>query len=501
MKATRWPALVVVPLLLVVMVLADGADPVTPPQPTDTTVVADPGHEPDALPTAASPDASLSTWYCPAGTGGGNEVVDRTVLVVTNTADQPRSVSVDLFGAEGPLGTEELTVPAHTRWQVDLGKLTEAEAAAALVEVDGGGVAVAQVMEGPHGRTVTPCLSEPAGTWYLPSAATTLDARAVLTLFNPFPDDAILDISFVDRDGVRVPTGFEAFPVPPASVVQVDLTDLITVRPQFATAIHAQAGQVVAAMVQEYDGSNEVEGLAVVPGAPLGSDTWYFPSARWGGDARETLVLFNPEDQDAQVDVSVGIDDPATNGGVTPFEVTVPAGSFTVLGSQQDEWRRVPEGVGHSLTVRAVNGVPIVAGLRLTVVGDDRAGVAAALGAPSAARQWILPVVDLGDAVGSVAVLNPNPESLSQATVTGLADGATAPQPTAELAEAARLVVPLGEGFELTTAGALVSSSTPTVVSAAWAFAGGGRAWMVAVPVAGSTDAPDAAPGTTVPES
>lgn len=497
MKSLRWPALVLFPTLLALMVLTDEVS--TPPDPSTTTTVPDAttapevGRDPDPLPLAPAADAPASRWFCPAGTGGGNDLVERSVVVVANTTARARRGTLSLFGPAGPLTERQIEVPAYTRWQLGMDRLTDQTAVAALVELDGGGVGVAQVLEGPHGRTVTTCPTAPSSTWYLPAAATTLDARAVLTVFNPFPDDAIVEIAFTDRDGVRVPTGFDAFPVPPSSVVQLDLTDTVTVRPQFTTSVEATSGQVVAAMVQQYDGTGDVEGLAVGAGAPAGATEWVFPAGLWEGDSvRETYVIQNPGSTDAQVDVSVGMDEPEVNGAVAPFEVTVPAESFVVLSSTQEQWRRVPEGVGHHVIVRSVGGEGVVALQRRSVVGEERPGMAMTLGAPLAARNWIVPVLDLEDTVVSVTIMNPDPESLSQAEVVALAGGERLDLEGVELGAAARVALLPARGLPLETAAALVTSTTPTVVSSAWTLTPG-RGLAVAIPVTEDETGP--APG------
>jgi hypothetical protein len=491
------------------------------------------------MPVAASGDDALGTWYCPVAIGspdpdeeppeepevdsttttagdgdgeggtttteetsdttdttaaGGDDegtppepIVERTVLLATNSAEVARTGRLRLFGPDGPLGEQDVDIPARSRWQLDLAELGEGPPAAALLEVDGGGVAVAELVEGPHGRTVSPCVSQPAATWYLPAAATTLDARAVLHLVNPFPDDAIVEIEFLDPDQPpRQPVGFEAQPIPGESVVAVDITSRVTVRPQISTVVQARAGQVVAAMVQQYDGSEGPEGLAVVPGAPQASETWFFPSARWDEDSRETLVLFNPDDADAHVAVGVALDDPETNGAVSPFEVTVPGRGWATIGSSQDDWARVPAGVGHSISVRSQDGRGVVAALRLTDVGDDTPGMALALGSPLAATRWIVVAADLADTTSSVAVLNPSPLTRTRVDASGLVDGEVIAVPRVELDEGGRTVLRADDVFDGGPVGATVAASEPVVVSSGYAFAEG-RAWLVAVPVAGTT--------------
>lgn len=551
MKATRWPALILIPLLIAALLIAgsgggDGASS----GPTSTLAdgeVVEPGRAAVAMPVVPAVDAALSTWYCPVGLtagvlpgdepsddtttttsapagediddgegddeatpteggdGTGDEeelappreyteaILEGTVLLLTNVAEEARTGTVTLMGTDGPVTSEAVEVAARSRFQADLADWVEDSAGpvAALVELDGGGVAAAVVVDGTHGSTAAPCAAQPSAAWYLPAAATTLDARAVLTLYNPFPDDAIVEIGLTDR---TPPAGFEAFPVPAESVVSLELTDVITVRPQFATTVTARTGQVVAALVQQYDGSAESgqEGLAVVPGAPVPSETWFFPSGVWGETVFESYLLFNPGAVDAQVDVSVSLDDPELNGSVQPFEVTVPAGNFAVIGSGSDDWGRVPSGVGHSVSVRVQNDQPVVVAQRQSHVGEERPGITMALGAPLVATDWLVPTATLRDAASSLSLLNPSPLTLSRAAVVGFAEGATEELADVELPQAGRFVLRPDQDLSLEgRTGGRVTATEPVVVGSGFAFESDGRAFVLAVPMAGTTSSPD----------
>lgn len=550
MKASRWPALLLIPLLLAAMVAVDRSDDEGATGSSTTTAVPDPGRRPDAMPIAAALDAERAAWYCPVvGTspdpdappppepsvdetttttgedtttteattttepdtttsasedvepGDADPLIERTVLLLTNIADEPRIGHLRLFGADGPTTTDEITVEGASRWQQDV-TMEDGRPGAALIELDGGGVAASLLVEGPHGSTVTPCLSQPAASWFVPAAATgtplgddevALDARAVLHLFNPFPDDAIVEIAFwVNGEAPRIPTGFDAYPVPASSVVAIELgvRGIESAQPQFSTSIRARSGQVVAGLVQEYDGTETAEGLAVVPGAPEPAPTWFFPSGRWNDETRERFVLYNPGEEDALVALSVALDDPATNGSVAPFELTVPAGGYVGLGSSDDDWARVPPDVGHSVSIRSQNGQPVVAVQRITVTGDE-AGFAMALGSPLIATEWIVPVVDLADTSRSLTVLNPSPLSRTRVSIVAVGEGDSQELPEIELAEAARAAIQTADDIDLEHAGARVTGTEPVVVSSAFSFDEGGRAWIVAVPIAGTTVAPD----------
>ena len=80
-----------------------------------------------------------------------------------------------------------------------------AEWVSALVEINNGTAAVEHTVSGPLGADVAPC--SPAGSdhWYFADGSTTVDARELLFLFNPFPEDAIVDLSFSTEDGRVAP--------------------------------------------------------------------------------------------------------------------------------------------------------------------------------------------------------------------------------------------------------------------------------------------------------
>lgn len=494
MRDVRWPALVVIPLVILGMVIAErvGGEEaqvaVTVPDDAGST---DLGAS-VLLPTAAAPEGPSSTWYCPTLTGGGNPQMDESWVVVANVAGEARTGTLTVFGAEGQITEHPFEVPPRTRWQIDPGRFTDEGRIAGLVELDGGGVAVASVLFGRDGRDVTPCASETAPDTVIPAAATTLDATAVLTLFNPFPDEAVLEISFVTAEDVRVPTAFEGYPVPAGSVVAVDLTDVVTVRDQFVTRIEARTGQIAGAMVQSYDGSEGVRGFSALPGAPAPAETWAFPVASHGETLEERFVVFNPGETEALVQVSVAFDDPEAIGAVEPFERTVPGGEFVVIGSADEEWGRVRPGVGHRVTVRSQNEVPVVAGGILVWSTDDPVpGYASALGIPVTAGAWIVPVASLPETAGSVAVVNPSPLEPAEVEVAGLEEGSETELDPRELLEGRRAEIDVasalgGAGRAL----AAVRSEATVVVASSLRGSELGRSWSPAVPVAGTVEVP-----------
>jgi Family of unknown function (DUF5719) len=418
------------------------------------------------MPAVASGDALASTWYCAAGTGDQGGMADHSVTVL-NHGDRGVGVTVTVYGgllassspttAEDPdappppaaapaPGARRFQLAAHDRVELRLGNLVPAPLVAALVEAEGGPVAVEHRVVGPHGVDVGPCASATAPVWHLASGATTRDAREVVVLFNPFPTDAIVDIAFETDAGSREPVRFQGFPVAAGTVVGVDIGDDVAREPQVSATLRTRTGRVVAERLQEFDGSLGPEGLAVALGVPEASTTWAFADGGVADGRTERIVVYNPSEERAEVEVRVlpTIDEPAP--APQPFRLSIRAGTFTVVDYGAEE--RVAVGVEHATVVRSTNGVPVVAERALSHVGepgrggdeggdkggdeggDESAGdvgagdVADGPGAVVAATRWAFPSpVHDPEAGVRFVVFNPDPERSVPVTLFAVANG------------------------------------------------------------------------------
>ena len=329
-------------------------------------------------------------------------------------------------------------LPGRGRVELRLGDLVPAPLVAALVEADGGPVAVEHRVTGPHGVDVGPCASASAPVWHLASGATTRDARDVLVLFNPFPTDAIVDITFNTDAGSREPVRFQGFPVAAGTVVGVDIGDDVARESQVSATLRTRAGRVVAERLQEFDGSLGPEGLAVALGVPEASTAWAFPDGAVDDSHTERIVVYNPGGERAEVEVRVL---PTTDGSKPapqPFRLSVRAGTFAVVDYGAED--RVVPGVEHATVVRSTNGVPVVVERATTQAGerdgdddtddgDDEGGEAAGdvtsgPGAVVAATRWAFPS-SLGTDAAEVRIVafNPDPERSVRVALLTVANG------------------------------------------------------------------------------
>ncbi len=165
--------------------------------------------------------------------------------------------------------------------------------------------------------------------------------------------------------------------------------------------------------------------------------------------------MFNPGDTDTDVLVQVQLDDPAVNGTVEPFEVTVPAHRATVVDLRSDQ--RVPPGVAHWVIVRTVDGSDIVA--ERTLTGGSE-GVSYTIGLPVVATRWIATMAANGQPTSQLAIVNPSATDTATVSVRGIGGGAVTEIPTAT-----DLTVAPGDWvvIDLTQAGLGPSSSVEVV--------------------------------------
>lgn len=352
---TRWPVLVLVLGLLVAGVAYDRIEHVEAEEPAAPFEVV-------VNPVVLEPTRLSSVWYCPIGSSGGG-YADQTIEVV-NTGSAPAVVTVSMLTDVGPGPSIRLDVGAGTRRAVPLGELETAAAAGAVVEIVGAEGVVAHVVATPQGPVRGACATAGSDQWYFPGGSTTRDAVYYLALLNPFAEDAVIDVRFEASGRARTPSALQGAIVPARSVQVIAVHDFVARERDVATTVTLRRGQVVAERLQTFNGVLGPVGSALELGSPSPAlESWY-PAGRVheGGDHR--LVLFNPGDTVAEIDVELQPIDPDVTAtyGLVPLEVSVGPGRFEVV-DLVDTARQlgVPLPFDVGLHVVSVNDVPVVA--------------------------------------------------------------------------------------------------------------------------------------------
>ena len=485
MNIPRWPALVILLGALVGLVILDRRDPDVELSTLSIEGVA-------AMPVAAGDGALGSTWYCAGGTAADDGFADHVVMIsnpsddtVTGTLTAyPTDVDAELVVESQRPVTLPLDVPPRSQQLVRLGDVVTAAWAAALLEFGSAEVIVDHRISGPAGTDSAACSSFASDSWFFPAGSTSKDAREVLVVFNPFPDDAVVDVTFATDEGGRAPQRFDGLPVPAGSAIPLDITDVVARWNQLSATVRTRTGRVVTDRIVSYDGTEGLTGLTLSAGAPQPALTWIFPAGHGEVGVTESYVILNPHpDRSAEVDLEVRLDSPELNGAIEPFELTVPPAQRIVVvvnptevhpvssNATVDTSGRIPADVGHSVTVRSFNGLPVVVEQVLTasdaappsdgtegetdgaevapptggtegdgdetaenagetdaqIVTVQRGGVTSTLGAPVGATQLVVAGSAPGDTVVELAIVNPSLSTIARVSVSVVVDGVAVP--------------------------------------------------------------------------
>lgn len=360
MTVQRWPIVVLAAGLLAGALAFEG-DPTTSSPPVLGAVDAA-----GAVAAVADDDALTSTWFCAGGTAVPGGAADHTVLI-TNLGDEAVEATVDVMGSEGQSGRSQVSVDAGRTASVRVGDLVEAAWAGAAVEAPGGSILVEHRVAGPAGRDQSRCTPNPSDTWHFAYGRTSLGSSMWLAILNPFPDRAVADVAFDTEDGYSAPQGLQGLLVPARSVKIVDVGEYARRSELLSTTITLRSGRVVVDRVQvlgREDGSTL--GLDVETGVVEPATDWYFAEGRVGPQLSEMLVIFNPSEERATVDVVVRPSAGSAAGPIEPFEVAIaPRHRQAIV---LDAENRVPKPLEHATIVQSFNGVPVVVE-RVTIGG------------------------------------------------------------------------------------------------------------------------------------
>ncbi len=342
-----------------------------------------------------SATAGSSTWYCAEGTSIPNGRADEEIVL--GNVGRTKSVAVVTVFSGSDVKPVRRTVPvaAGAVARVKVSDLLAAAEPGVLVEVRGGPTAVEHQIQRGTDLALGPCAREPVRRVSFAGGSTMKGAELWLALFNPFPDDAIVDVRGITGDGIRSPGVLQGVVVPRFSRISVPVHDAIPRTDLVAVEMTVRRGRAVGEQSLALDGTDGRQGLALSEGGTA-ARRWAFPIALTGSGHQERLVLANGSNRDVRVTVRFALDAAAA---VEPETLILPGTTALAVDTS-----RVPPDVGFSVVIRA--DAPIVA----EMVGASGApqpvearGLASDLGFSDGAQRWA--VVPARLAAGSTDTL------------------------------------------------------------------------------------------------
>jgi len=508
----RWPAVLLIVAMIGGLIAADR-------QASSDTEVAQAVR--GQGPVSAAPDASGSTWYCAAGFATPDGFNDH-IVVVTNPTDEPAIGTLTLYPSlldtngnplTFPRAAQPLDVPAGAQRSISLAPLVSGldEAlgtntgafVAALAEFDGAGVTVEHRVVAPRGSDIGPCATSASTSWWLASGTTTADVDYQLYLLNPFPDDAVVDVSFVTDAGTRSPTAFKGTLVPAQSLTVLQVAPEVPVNAQVTAQVSVLAGRVIAERLQLFANDSGPQGLSLTLGSNRLSEQWFFPAGRSIPGAGESYLIYNPGDVPAEVEFELKPDNADRAGDVAPLAVPVGARErwiVTVSSHQShpvDALATIDASTMVELTepyfasIRSFNGVPIVAE-RILTRPVTSGGVTASLGIDAASTDQAMLVPERLDGAdhATLALLNPAGDTIARVEVLVGGPEGEEVRAQAELAPRRRAVFDMRTLVEPGDQWVRILSSTGVVAEISLAV-DGVLLTTHAIPVQGSTSFPE----------
>ncbi|MGH2699550.1 MAG: DUF5719 family protein [Actinomycetota bacterium] len=252
------------------------------------------------------------------------------------------------------------------------------------------------------------CATDSSQNWYFPSGDSSVATDYRLVVANPFPDEAVVRVNFLTEEGEETSAQLSEVAVASGQVEVVSISGAAIPQDLLSVRLHSVRGRVIAWKALWTNPEGESPGLEFSLGAPAPATEWYFPAGEVSGQARQTITLMNPNEQESSVSVAL-----STNEGPVQssklIEIAVPPQSATRLAvaNRLDARRRNVGGVSAVVTVD--NEVPIVADSTTVFDGGQMTGRITEVGATRASDAWLVAPPSTRPTTESLVLQNPTP--------------------------------------------------------------------------------------------
>lgn len=417
-------------------------------------------------PQATETPRISTSWFCPGAAAGDG--IGSASVVISNPADTDMKAAISFLGAEGST-SESVVVPARSRRSYDILRGLSVGVMAPVVEIVGSEGSVEQQIEFAAGNVTSQCASQTSSTWFFADGHTAEGSKHRLVLVNPFPESAVVNISFTTADGKRTPAALQGLILGARSARSVSLTESgARDERRIAVEVRATTGQIVASRIQHYLGGGRL-GYSTTLGNPAPLAEYWFASGRTGANLTEELIAFNPGEEDVTLNIAFfgdGITGGDASEGSAPLpnaQVTVAAGAIEAIST--DEIAELPQG-DHSMFVSVIEGGGIVVEHVLSQSIGRSFFTAITNGTPGglASRKWIIPTGVSAGTGNSLSILNASNEA-GTITISAVGPGGTLAVPElSELPITAAQLLSIEPPESARTAELVITSTVPLVV-------------------------------------
>lgn len=364
-------------------------------------------------PSDAPALALSSSWFCagasaPGGAAPGEllldnagpRIVDAAVRLVSSSGSA-KQLNLSVSSGTAQLVPEQLPAAAGA---AGTSGASGAQWVGALVTVYGGAASVSQVVSTHEGSASQPCASSSSPQWYFPDGATLRNASDDISLLNPYPVDAVADLSFTTEQGLEQPDAFRGVVVPAQGLTVLDLGTHLRRRSHIAVTVTTRGGDIVVYQTElvtkpparaprlgtpgALDPVLPQPGVGLTLGAAQTSTSWWWPEGADGPGYVERYVVYNPGGGTARLTLSL-VAAGSGEGLGSSSQLTVGPTSTSVLTINGQPWA-LP-GIAYAAHLQSTNGVPVVAERSVTAGAPSLyRGIGTLLGEAVPADEWLV---------------------------------------------------------------------------------------------------------------
>lgn len=364
---------------------------------------------------ATRPGTLSSAWYCAEGTSVRDGRADEWIVIANASIKSIEALITALPGLGQAPVLKRVSVQARGHIRVPVSEMVRTGDPGVIVEIFGGDASVEHEIFGPGDFAVGPCASTVSNQWYFPAGTTAKDTRQYLAIFNPFGEDAVVDLTFATDEGLKRPEALTGLVIPARSRTTVRVHAHIRRQDHVATFVAARTGRVVAEQSNLFEGGGR-RGVSMTLGAIAPAETWTFAESLVAPGVSQEISILNPSGSEAEVNFETHLDGDEV---IEPETLTIgPRSAVTVnLGD------KVRQGLGHFVVVRSTNKEVVAAQTVYSGPPAPHSGVAMYLGASRPARRWLF-ASGRSEAGRDEWIVGANPGTrMSKVTITVLAAG------------------------------------------------------------------------------
>lgn len=421
-------------------------------------------------------EASPTVWYCPWI--AASEILDSTISVATEAeANIIMTLLNPLSNADPTEFSFDLLSESATG--IDTGVLLRDGESPAIVEISNGPAAAASLQFADGLVSADKCTVSVPSEWYLPGGSTKTGTFTQLRLFNPFADNAEVEITAHSEFNLDLIPDLSQIDVAGRSWTTIDFGPYLPFRDELSIKVTSTTGLVIPVMVR-----TDEHGEATWNGSSP-SQLWEFPVVS-PGKLVPSIAIVTAGDDDVTVSFDIVTESgiiidareitldstapalvPIEDLALAPFGVRVRATApivatvvASVLEVVEDDDDGGLDGAAPSTTISETDTT-------VATEADFARGLAGTTGIPELSASWIVPIETLPGSDTTLWMMNSGVDAAT-VTVVALSEDEFLSRETVQIAPGTIVSIPVDRGIGVF--GYRLTSDVP--ISAAWEIVG-----------------------------